>query len=881
MEAQRWQRIQAVFHEATARPTLERSSFLEQACAGDAELLAKVAGMLREDALGNCVLDRDLASVAGDVLQQADALGGARKLGRYRIERQLGEGGMGVVYLATREDVGGLVAIKLLRDSWVSAERRERFVQEQHYLATLEHPAIARLYDADTLDDGTPYFVMEYVEGEPLVRYCDQRSASAHDRLRLVKMVCEAVQYVHSLALIHRDLKPENVLVKADGNVRLLDFGIAKQLERADTPTRATRTQGARFMTPAYAAPEQLRGSPVGLYTDIYALGVILYQLLTGTLPFDPEQRALHYVPGTGDETPSKPSDRAREARSGVALSPSEWADLDVLVLTAMHPDPQRRYRSVDALLRDLDHFLRHEPLEARPDSLRYTLGKFARRHRFGLRLGAAVLTCALAMVVFFTWRLNQAKNDALAEVARTQRMQAFMKRLFHGDEQHVGPAGDLRVVTLLDRGAQEARALDRDPEVQAELMQTLGTIYGRLGRFEEAEGLLNQSLAQRRVRFGPRSPEAAESLVDLALLRQEQARWPEAERLSREALDIVRETRPSEHPERARALSALGHVLTERGSYAAALPELEAAVQLLRALGDQPLALRFTLSDLANAHFYLGNYGASQTLNRQLLELDEKTLGEKHPNVADDLINLAAIEQEYGNYPESERLNRRAVLITEGWFGADHPRTAASLVQLARSLNHEGKDAEAELLLHRALRINERVYPAVHPRISSTLNDLGLAARNQGHLDDAQKYFSRMLSIERGLHGDEHERVGVALANLATVDSQRGNFVDAERQLREALAIYARRGFTDSIRTGFARISLGRALLGQKRYAEALVESRGGYDLMLRKKSLHSTAMPQARTDIAAELTALGRDEEAAQFKLQVASAEGGAPPP
>jgi len=875
MDVQRWQRIQKIFHEATALPAAERALFLEQSCEGDASLLRKVEGMLREDALGSCVLDRELAEVARDVLQRGDAFVGGKQLGRYRIERQLGEGGMGVVYLAEREDLGGLVAIKLLRDSWVSAERRERFVKEQQFLATLEHPSIARLYDADTLEDGTPYFVMEYVEGVPLVRWCQEQQATARQRLELLRAVCDAVQYVHALALIHRDLKPENVLVKADGSVRLLDFGIAKQLERIDAATPAERTQGLRFMTPAYAAPEQLRGGAVGIYTDIYSLGVIAYQLLAGRLPSTTAERNFSALPLTlVEEAPPKPSEVTEDADNALKVTSGEWADLDVLVLTAMHFDPQRRYRSVDALSRDIEHFLRHEPLEARPDSWRYRLGKFARRHRFGLRLSLGIAAVLVALVAFFTTRLTKARNQALAEVARTQRVERFMKRLLQGDEAQVGPAEDLKVLTLIDRGAREARALDGDPEVQAELFQTLGTIYGGLGRFEQAESLLRKSLERRRALFGEQSPESAEALVALGSMRQEQARWDEAEQLVRDAIAIDRKTLPANHPALARARAALGHVLVERGHYAAALPILKEAADLLQARADQPLELRFALSDMANAQFYLGHYDDSQKLNLELLELDRKTLGEQHANVADDLINLAVIQQEHGNYAESERLNRQALVITEHWFGPEHPLTASNLTNLSRALNHEGKDAEAEQLLKRALVIDEHVYGPKHPSVSSALNDLGIAARNLGHLDEAASDFRRMLEIERGLHGEAHERVGVALSNLATVAIERKDFVTAEQQLRDALRIYAQRGFTDHVRSGTARIYLGRALLGQGRHDEALVESRGGYEIMQRKKSLQSTAVRLAKDDIVTELTALGRAEEASQFRSAAAAA-------
>ncbi len=285
---------------------------------------------------------------------------------------------MGVVYLAERTDLGSLVAIKVLRDAWLSPARRERFASEQRTLAQLNHPSIRRLYDADTLDDGTPWFVMEYVEGIPLTEYCREHRCSIDERLQLFRAVCEAVQYAHQRAVIHRDLKPSNILVKPDGTVRLLDFGIAKQLESLEAPlgkTDQTMT-GLRLMTPAYAAPEQIRGDGVGIHTDVYSLGVILYELLAGQLPFDLSK----LTPGEAETVivgrePEKPSAVANEttklpgANSGAtSASKTAWADLDVLCLTAMHKDTQRRYQSVEALTRDIDHYLRGEPLEARPD---------------------------------------------------------------------------------------------------------------------------------------------------------------------------------------------------------------------------------------------------------------------------------------------------------------------------------------------------------------------------------------------------------------------------------------------------------------------------------------------------------------------------------
>src|SRR3984885_8895921 len=374
MDTARLQRIQGLFLEAADLPNTDRHSFLETACGDDHALRADVLAMLHEDAHDGSLLDADLSRVARDILGQSPGSQFPKQLGPYRLLRMLGEGGMGVVFLAERADLGSQVAIKLLRDAWLSPARRERFATEQRTLAQLNHPSIARLYDADTLPDGTPWFVMEYVEGIPITSYCHARNSSIEQRLRLFRSVCDAVQYAHGHAIIHRDLKPSNILVRSDRTVALLDFGISKQLDDLGQPIDQTRT-GLRLMTPAYAAPEQLRGERVGVYTDVYALGVILYELLAGSAPFDLASR----TPGEAElliveQEPQRPSVVAHGRGSA-------WADLDVLCLAAMHKDPDRRYRSTEALMRDVDHYLAGEPLEARPDPWSYRGGMFARRN--------------------------------------------------------------------------------------------------------------------------------------------------------------------------------------------------------------------------------------------------------------------------------------------------------------------------------------------------------------------------------------------------------------------------------------------------------------------------------------------------------------------
>src|SRR5437899_6847453 len=636
------------------------------------------------------------------------------------MTQMLGQGGMGVVYLAEREDLGSVAAIKILRDAWLSPDRRERFASEQRTLAQLNHPAIARSSAADTLPDGTPWFVMEYVGGVPLTTFCEEHASSVTERLRLFRAVCEAVEHAHRHLIVHRDLKPSNILVKPDGSVKLLDFGIAKQLDSLEGPVDRTRT-GLRLMTPAYAAPEQILGDPVGIHTDIYTLGVVLYELLTGRLPFDLANRTPSEAETViVEQRPERPSAAAKEK----SVSRRAWADLDVLCLTAMHIEPQRRYRTVEALIRDIDHYLAGEPLEARPDTFGYRLGKYVRRNRRMVSAVAGSVLVVLGLVVFYTVRLATARNAAVAEAARTQRIQHFMLNLFQGGDETVGPADSLRVVTLLDRGVQEAQSLDGEPAVQAELRETLGRLYQKLGKLDRADTLLRTALDQRRSMSGSDDAAVGAGLVALGRLRIDQAEYKEAERLIREGLAMSKRHRRPGDPAIASATLARGQGLEESGKYDEGIKVLEQAVRLRGMAPAQPTTeLAASMRELAHTHFYAGHLAAADSLDRLVLALTRKLNGERHPPGAEDLINLGAVQHEWGHYQEAERYYRQALDITQAFYGPNHYKTAAGLTVLGRALRFEppGND-EAQRLFQQALVIRERVFGRGHPPVAATL---------------------------------------------------------------------------------------------------------------------------------------------------------------
>jgi serine/threonine-protein kinase len=868
MDSTRWERVQSLFHQALDLPTSEQHPFLTAACRDDAALLAEVEALLAEDAQSGSLLERDVANLAHDLLDHPDSPPPApHEFGPYRILRELGQGGMGTVYLAERQDLGNLVAIKLLRDAWVSAARRERFLSEQRMLAQLNHPSIARLYDADTLSDGTPWFVMEYVDGVPLTEYCRDRNSSIRERLELLRTVCEAVQYAHQHAVIHRDLKPSNILVKGDATVRLLDFGIAKQLQDLDAPHDQTRTI-SRLMTPAYAAPEQIRMEQTGVQTDVYSLGVILYELLAGRLPFDLSNR----TPGEAEAIviagdPEKPSAVASGAGPCPASS-SAWSDLDVLCLIAMHKDPGRRYRSVEALIRDIDHFLKSEPLEARPDNLRYKLGKFVRRNRRAVFASALAITAVISLVIFFTVRLAIARNVALAEARRTQRVQRFMTNLFEGGDKEAGPADSLRVVTLVDRGVQEARTLDAEPEIQAELYLTLGSIYQKLGKFDQADSLLRSSLDERKRIFGSENRQVAETLVALGLLRVDQAQWDDAERLVRDGLVMSKRRLPPGHPDIASATLALGKVLAGRGDYNHAIPMLEQVVRLRSTAGTAPIDLAAALTELANAHFYAGHYDDSDALNRRALAIYSQLFGEHHPLVANALINLGSSQFDRGNYAEAERPERKALAITAAWYGKDHPETASTQTILGRALMFQGHYDEAVALFESTLVIQERIYGPVHPRVASALNELGGAALRRGNYDEAIARFSRMADIYRTLYHDKHYLIGLALSNLASVYIEKKDYARAEQLFREVIRRYSETLPSGHMFMGIAHIKLGRTLVREHRYADAEPESLAGYEIVSKQANPSVSWLKSARQDLVTIYDNLKQPEKAKKFQ-------------
>ena len=749
MDKIRWQQIQKLFHEATELPPSEQQDFLKNACGEDKALLSEILTMLQQDASGTSLLDHPLAEVAHKTL--ADSVYFSKDLGPYQLIRLLGEGGMGVVYLAERKTVGGKVAIKILRDAWLSPVRRQRFASEQQTLAQLNHPLIARLYDAATLDDGTPYFVMEYVEGTPLTQYCREHNFCVEERLKLFRVVCEAVQHAHSQAVIHRDLKPSNILVKSDGSVRLLDFGIAKQVESFDLPVDQT-TMGLRWMTPAYAAPEQIRGDRIGLNTDVYSLGAILYELLTGELPFDlsnltPAEAATVI---TAHE-PAKPSTAVRRtgksesSSSALLLSQAEWADLDVLCLTAMHKDPERRYRSVEGLIRDIDHYLKGEPLEAQPDTIGYRLRKFVARNRRPVILAGAVAGLVVGLVIFFTVRLARERDYANRQTAAANAVNQFLADdlLGRGNPFQSGKADE----TLFDAIQKASPSIDRkfadEPEVAARLHLTIAQALDNRSNFPESRSEYERAYQLFVQTEGPLSQSAIAVQLQRAAMEArsfQSGGIPTAKSLVAQQEQLISQIKLPRKDLQVWLLTAKGMIALVESDAKSANQYFGHAVDAAAKLPDFDQTAQFNLKQrLAFTYIRLGDGATAERLARELISDLSRVTGPSSPYVLRVRLNLAQafmIEKKF-----KEAIDEANAVYPDflAKFGPDHQLTMQLLSTRAQS---EGSLELFDDSVRDDLAIHEIALKKQGPLSFysiATLSDAGEAQCRAGHLQEGE----------------------------------------------------------------------------------------------------------------------------------------------
>jgi serine/threonine-protein kinase len=872
MQPERFRRIEELFLHAVDLPPGERERWLDEACAGDADLRERVASMIEHDARVTGGLARSIEAAAEAALRIG------QRLGPYHLERELGRGGMGTVYLATRVDdqYRMHVAIKIATGALDSPEVLRRFREEREILARLEHPNIARLLDAGTTAEGLPYVVMEHVQGLPVDRYCDERRLGAAERLALFRGICAAVQHAHRNLVVHRDLKPSNVLVTADGVPKLLDFGIAKLLDPLDPAPARTRT-ALRRLTPGYASPEQVRGEPVTTATDIYSLGVLLYELLAGRPPY----RLDTTRPGEMERTicevePERPSlvvtraldAGAREIAAARRTTPKRLAralagDLDTIVLAALRKEPARRYPSVEQLAEDLRRHVEGLPVLARPDSRRYRAAKFVGRHR----VETAAVAVLLALVVGFGASMALLARRTARERDTAERVTEFLVDVFQVPDPAAGRGRDVTAREILDEGAVRIeRELTGTPLVRARLMAAMGRAYVGLGLLEQARPLLDGVVEIRRRELGTSDPLVAESLVTRSDLAQREADLASAESLAREAVEIARRHGRRSPGTLAGSLRSLGSTLRSAGRVGEAETVLHEALAVARreTPDADPRPLVATLRELAWIHESRGEFAEAEALHREALSILEARYGRESAYVGSELSSLGESLRVAGNYAEAELLLREGLAISGRVRGERHPSTAQILEDLALLLQNTGRYDEAIDTQRDALEIQREYYGEAtygvavtkanlagalwdldrldeaetlnrevvatlrdlvgeqHPDYLSTLNNLAQILHQQKRYDEADGTFIRVIELQRGLPDENKPGLAYYLNNRGMLLRDMGDLVRAEASLREALELRQTTIGTDHPLTAASMTNLASVLADRGAYDEA-----------------------------------------------------------
>jgi non-specific serine/threonine protein kinase/serine/threonine-protein kinase len=642
-------------------------------------------------------------------------------IGPYHLLELIGEGGMGEVWLAEQKHpVRRRVALKLIKTGMDTREVVARFESERQALALMDHPAIAKVFDAGSTAQGRPYFVMEYVAGIPVTAYCDKHRLTTRERLELFVHVCEGVQHAHQKAIIHRDLKPSNILVtEVDGKPapKIIDFGVAKAVsQRLTAQTMFTRV-GAMLGTPEYMSPEQAdpAGEDIDTRTDVYSLGVVLYELLVGAVPLEIRKLSFEEMlrklreedaprPSTKLRTSGEQSTTTAQNRrtEPATLSRQLRGDLDAITLKALEKDRARRYGTPSEVAADIGRYLRNEPVVARPASVGYRGRKYIRRHRVGVAVAAGLLLLLASFAVVQAVQLRRITHER----DRADRITNFMTSMFKVSNPSEARGNKVTAREILDKASRDiGTGLANDPELQAQMMNVMGTVYFNLGLYSQAHPLLARAVQIRTRVLGVEHRDTLRSMNNLGTTLDEEGRYPEAERLHRQLLDIRRRVLGPDHLETLASMNNLANSLGEQGRYAEAEKLMRQAVEIERQVfgSDHNLTIG-AMENLAITLDQEGKYAEAEKLEREVLDIRRRVSGAEHQDTVRSVSNLGSTLTHRGKYREAEKVEREALNIQRRVLGPEHPDTAATTYNLACIAARLGRRGEALSLLREAL---------------------------------------------------------------------------------------------------------------------------------------------------------------------------------
>jgi eukaryotic-like serine/threonine-protein kinase len=779
---ERWEQLQQLFSRAVEMKSSERDAFIAKETAGDEELRTELLELLACDNSSGSTgpLTHALGAAFDTTTRDRRKALIGRTVGNYKLVSVLGHGGTGTVYLGERADrqYSAQVAVKIVDSATTQGELGLRFRAERQILASLNHANIARLLDAGETEDGQPYLVMEYVHGEPLDRYCDRQQLDVRERLQLFLEICGAVQYAHQNLIVHRDLKPANILVTSEGAPKLLDFGIAKLLDTGEAAAAMALTRmNDRLLTPEYASPEQILGRPVTTASDVYALGVVLYELLTGLRPYTVPASAsqLELERSICITDPQRPSAAIRRIRENgpiegqseilaVAmargLTPEKLqrrlvGDIDAIVMRALRKEPQHRYNSIEQLASDVRRFLSREPVHARQGNWLYYSQRFIRRHAFGVSAAGAfvmfIVAFAIAMSVQ-TQRVATERDRAEQEGERAEIVSQFMLDVFAAADPFTKPGQEVTARQLLDDAGRRIQGdLSQQPDVRARLLEAIGRAYRRQGQYDRSISFLEEALHLRTQMPGESSAKTASVLTELAISLRQTGDLDGADRALKRALQLSRENRDEHSIAYATLLTNLGRVEIQAGHALAAREHFE----------------------------------KSLALNRELL-------GPGHPEVAGVLIELSNVFLWNDDIQAAERAAREAVNIYHAKVPELHPDRVVADVRLAETLQSQNRLNEAAPLFENALKAQRQIYGENSRQVAEILDSLSMVKQSQGLLAEAEKFARQALRTQELGLGTSHYMTAYFRTRLASVLlHSTGKMAEAEQQLRDALRVY------------------------------------------------------------------------------------------
>jgi len=904
--SERWRRVEALFDAVSALPEDQRQAWLDESCKDDPSLKAEVLELLRFDGEATGGVRASVQAAADELAAQTATAFIGDRIGAYRVREKIADGGMGTVFLADRDDGSfeQTVAIKVLSRHLAGADATARFVEERNILASLEHPNIARLIDGGMLDDGTPYIVMEYVDGVTIDTWCRDNKLGIAAIIELILQICDAVRFAHRKLVIHRDIKPGNILIDREGVPKLLDFGIAKLLDSETEADRELTRADRRILTPLYASPEQIEGLPVTTAVDVYGLGLLLYRLFTGRLPYvatgnrpqDIEQAILSSPTTLPSAAVSDTVGSQRRALRG---------DLDTILLMALRKEPERRYESVAAFAEDLDRYLKKLPIRARKDSFAYTAGKFAQRHRLPLAIAAALVAVAVGLTAYYTQKLR-AERETAEETA------AFLAGLFEARDPYQRNTGSVTIENLLESGVaklDDNRSLS--PVVRGRLLKTIARVYNNLGNVDEADAMASEALALLEQSRPPNHDDIASALSVLALVRRAQGNYEEATELAERMLRInERNHGKNSMPvaEAAHQLSTLAYYLGDHDAMGRwAERSFTIRRQLLdkndarMAAGTGNLGLYYWITgDLARARDYyqqtagildsqaerndaqyatvlhnlgllqidLGETSAAIDSYERSIELRRAASGPADPRIPLTLYSLAFAYERLGDFVKADALYREMLPLQVAVAGRRTDRVAYALTGHGMLLERMGEIDAAREMLEEADSIYDEVLDARHPDHAATKVGLAYLAMHENDFGRAGSLLDEVLSIRSDAYGAENVRTVRTHTAIGRMYFAKGDYAKARESLQRAIDIMTAKGEADHVLVAEALDWLGKTEMAAGNAAAAADALRSALAIYRTQMSEDHPDAVESRLALAGALDSLGQSEEAAQIR-------------